>query len=153
MKGHWSGLELKCHHFGEFGPSLQRWKQSPDCCVLSSAGKEVSHEQIGLSVLVVGRGRGEEKEEREHMDAPVLPKPRSIFSWGAQSVRCPGEWREVRCLLCQRKMNRQLPAHGGTNCCDLAGLHFPSFRRLHMSRCANTDADTINKMNRYMLQF
>lgn len=31
-------------------------------------------------------------------------------------------------------MNRQLPAHGGTNCCDLAGLHFPSFRRLHMSR-------------------
>lgn len=30
-----------------------------------------------------GKGTGRrERREREHMDAPVLPKPRSIFSWG-----------------------------------------------------------------------
>lgn len=33
-------------------------------------------------MLVVGRGQGEEKEERERMDVSALPKPRNIFSWG-----------------------------------------------------------------------
>lgn len=98
-----------------------------------------------------GMGRRERRERAHGCASPAQAQEHLLL--GAQSVRCPGEWREVRCLLCQRKMNRQLPAHGGTNCCDLAGLHFPSFQRLHMSRCANTDADTINKMNRYMLQF
>lgn len=95
-------------------------------------------------MLVVGRGQGEERgRERECMAAPALPKPREHLPLGALSlrVRCS----EVRCLLCQGKMSRRLPAHGGTNCCHLVGLHFPSFPRLHMSRCANTDIDTIKQ--------
>lgn len=92
-----------------------------------------------------GKGREKREEERARMVVPALPKPREHLSLGAQSVRCPGEWREVRCLLCQGKMNRRLPAHGGTNCCDLVGLHFPCFRRLLMSGCANTDVDTIKQ--------
>lgn len=69
----WSGIE-ECHRWGEFGVSLQGWDSSPDCGVLSSAGKEASHEQIGLSVLVVGRGptgRRERKRVRAWLRQPA----------------------------------------------------------------------------------
>lgn len=72
----WSGVEER-HRFVSTG-----WGQSPDCRVLSSAGKEASHEWMGLSVLVVGRdGRRERKRERAWLCQPC-PSPGSIFPWG-----------------------------------------------------------------------
>lgn len=62
------------------------------------------------------------RRERKRVCAQLCqpcPNPGRIFPWGAQSVRCPGEWREVRCLLCQGKMSRRLPAREGLTAATL----------------------------------
>lgn len=136
----WSGSEEHQH----FGVRLRGWEPSPDCHVLSSAGKEGGFpRRQQSSVLVVGR-KGEIERQRELcacLGARRSPaQAQAVASpGGAQSIRRPGEWCEVWCLLCHGKTaayeGRGAPRGPRYACGDLRGLHFPPFfQRSHMCK-------------------
>ena len=76
---------------------------------------------------------------------------------GAQSIRRPGEWCEVWCLLCHGKT----AAYEGRGAPDMPAATFEaytfllSFNARTCARRTNTDIrhHKLNKMNGYMLQF
>lgn len=103
------------------------------------------------------RERGRERERERVLVSPA--QAQGVASpGGAQSIRRPGEWCEVWCLLCHGKTAAYEGRGAGPRnaCGDLRGLLFPpSFQRSHVCRHTNTDVrhHKLNKMNGYMLQF
>lgn len=100
----WSGSE----EHQRFGVRLQGWEPSPDCHVLSSAGKEgasTTSTVISACGGKKGRDRETERELCACLGARMSPaQAQGVASpGGAQSIRCPGEWCEVWCLLCHGK--------------------------------------------------
>lgn len=165
MEGQWSSLEGKSIDVLVWvWASLRGWEPSPDCHVLSSAGKEGGFpRRQQSSVLVVGRKGERERErgrgrERERVLVSPAQAQGVASPGGAQSIRRPGEWCEVWCLLCHGKTAAYEGRGAGPRnaCGDLRGLLFPpSFQRSHVCRHTNTDVrhHKLNKMNGYMLQF
>lgn len=91
MKGRWmvwSGSEEQQRFGGSVGHLYRGEGKSPDCHVLSAAGKEASHDGQQSSVLVVGRA-GE--RERECACARACRARGAAAPGGAQSIRRPGE--------------------------------------------------------------
>lgn len=141
-EGQWSGLELKSVTVLVSLGHLYRDGNRAQTGILSSAGKEASHEWIGISVLVVGRGRGEDRKRECAWARQPRPSPGSIFPWG--SILEPLESSVRWGAFCAKERSRPLPAQEGLTAGPL-GLLFPSLRRLHRSGCANTDVDTMKQ--------
>lgn len=82
---------------------------SPECHVLSPAEKgSFPRVQQGHQCLW-WEEKGKERESARASPAQAW----GVSSPGrAQFIRCPGEWCEVRCLLCQREIRRLLSTWG-----------------------------------------
>lgn len=124
--------------------------------------KEASHDVNSHQCLWWEEREREREGEGERERERVLVSPaqaQGVASpGGAQSIRRPGEWCEVWCLLCHGKTAAYEGRGAGPRnaCGDLRGLLFPpSFQRSHVCRHTNTDVrhHKLNKMNGYMLQF
>lgn len=106
-----------------------------------------------------GRDRETERELCACLGARRSPaQAQAVASpGGAQSIRRPGEWCEVWCLLCDGKT----AAYEGRGAPDMPAATFEaytfllSFNARTCARRTNTDIrhHKLNKMNGYMLQF
>lgn len=158
----WSGSE----EHQRFGVRLRGWEPSPDCHVLSSAGKEGGFpRRQQSSVLVVGR-KGEIERQRESYarawaHAWALPRPRE---WRPLVGLSPSGAREsgVRCgAFCVTERLLPTRGEGPRGAPDLPAATFAaytfllSFNARTCARRTNTDIrhHKLNKMNGYMLQF